>query len=261
MSQAPPLLDLHRHLDGYVRTETIIDLARQHDLPLPAWTPEQLRPFVVIDDAEPGLMAFLERFEYLALVLADLDACRRVALENVLDAATEGLSYVELRFSPWFMALRHELPVEGVVDAVLDGIADGVERTGLQAVPIGILSRTFGPETCQRELDALLRRSADLVAVDLAGDEAGYPAGLFKDHFAQVRDAGLAVTVHAGEADGAHSIWSAIRDLGATRIGHGIAAVDDPELIEHLIAERIGLEVCLTSNRHTSTVPDLANHP
>jgi adenosine deaminase len=126
---------------------------------------------------------------------------------------------------------------------------------------IGILSRTYGVKTCQKELDALLAFKNDLVAVDLAGDEIGFPGELFVDHFKQVRNAYLASTIHAGEALGAPSIWQAINELGASRIGHGVKAIEDPKLMDYLRDNRIGIESCLTSNIQTSTVNDLAKHP
>jgi adenosine deaminase len=123
------------------------------------------------------------------------------------------------------------------------------------------VSRTYDTETCHRELDALLEHRDHLVAIDLAGDEMKFSAGLFEEHFKRARDAGLEITVHAGEAGGPESVWSAIRELGATRIGHGIRSIEDPALIEYLQKNRIGLEVCITSNLHTATVDDYASHP
>ena len=256
-----PLCELHRHLDGSVRVETILALADQHGLSLPADTVDGLTPFVHIDDAEPGLMAFLARFKYLVEILVDLDACRRVAYENVEDAANEGIDLIELRFSPWFMAERHGLDPSGVVEACMDGVRAGARDFGVAVGLIGILSRTYGPETCMHELDALLAHRDGLVGMDLAGDEAGFPPALFEPHFRRVRDAGLGVTIHAGEADGPQSVWSAIRDLGATRIGHGFRSAEDPELVGYLADNAIPLECCPTSNLHTSTVVSYAEHP
>ena len=99
-----PLVELHRHLDGSIRLETILDLAEQHGIALPATSVAGLAPFVHVDESAPGLMAFLERFEHMTAVLVDADACRRVAYENVEDAKSEGIDYIELRYSPWFMA-------------------------------------------------------------------------------------------------------------------------------------------------------------
>ena len=103
-----PLCELHRHLDGSIRLETILDLADQHGIPLPANTVEGLAPYVHIDQSAPGLMAFIKRFEHMTAVLVDADACRRVAYENVLDAKNEGIDYIELRYSPWFMLANRD---------------------------------------------------------------------------------------------------------------------------------------------------------
>lgn len=257
----PGLIDLHRHLDGSVRLETILDLAGQHGVPLPAQTVEDLRPHVQVTGAQPGLMAFIERFKYLTAVMVDDEACRRIALENVEDAAGEGIGYVELRFSPAFMAEPNGLSPEEVVDAVVDGVRAGRLETGIQAHLIGIMSRSFGVEACMRELDALLRRRDELVAVDLAGDEARFPAGMFSEHFRKVREAGLGVTVHAGEADGPHSVRAAIEELGADRIGHGFRAIEDPAVVDLLLEREVGLEICLTSNLQIGAVDRYAAHP
>ena len=256
-----PFIDLHRHLDGNVRLKTILELAEEHGIELPARDVEGLRPYVQISERESGLMAFIARFKYLTAILVDVEACRRVAYENVAAAAAEDIDYLELRFSPWFMAQAHGLDPVALVEAVIDGVRAGERDTGVRAQLIGILSRTYGPETAQRELEALLTCREDFIALDLAGDEARFPASLFRSHFQQARSAGLAVTVHAGEAAGPESIWSSIRDLGATRIGHGLSANRDPQLLDYLAEQRIGLEVSLTSNVHTSTVASYAEHP
>ena len=178
-----PLIDLHRHLDGAIRLETVIELAEKKGIELPAYDVESLRPYVVIDGKANGLMDFIGRFEYLTAVLTDLDACRRVAYENVEDALAEGIDYIELRFSPWFMAEANGLDPEGVVEAVADGIIAGERDTGVCAQAIGIMSRTFDTETCHRELDALLAHRDHLAAIDLAGDEQKFPARLFHRAF------------------------------------------------------------------------------
>ncbi len=256
-----PLVELHRHLDGSIRLETILELADQHGISLPADSVEGLAPYVHIDEAAPGLMAFIRRFEHMTAVLVDADACRRVAYENVEDAKAEGIDYIELRYSPWFMAETHGMDAAEVMEACADGIRAAERDTGLKANIIGILSRTYGSEICMKELDAILAHRDHIVGVDLAGDEAGFPAQLFKQHFKRVRDAGLHVTIHAGEADGPKSVWSAIRDLGAERIGHGIRSIEDPALVDYLAKNGIGLEACPTSNLHTSTVESYQSHP
>ena len=256
-----PRIDLHRHLDGNIRIRTILELAEKNGIRLPANDVEALRPHVTVMSPHPGLVEFLEKFHWPMAVLATPDDCRRVARENVEDARSERLDYVELRFSPWFMASAHRLDPAAVVEAVADGIAQGVEEFGVPVKLIGILSRTFGPEVCFQELGALMAFRGSLDGLDLAGDEAGFPARLFERHFQKARDAGLRITVHAGEAAGPESIREAMDILGATRIGHGVRAIDDPALMDELAWRGIGIECCLTSNIQTSTVTSYASHP
>ena len=256
-----PLTDIHRHLDGNIRAQTILDLGRQFNLALPADTLDALRPHVQITHHEPDLVSFLSKLDWGVKVLGSLDACRRVAYENMQDAAANGLHYVELRFSPGYMAMNHNLPVDGVVEAVIAGVREGSRDTGVQAKLIGIMSRTFGEAACLQELEALLAHRDAISALDLAGDELGFPGSLFLNHFNRARDAGWRITVHAGEAAGPESIWQAIRELGAERIGHGVKAIEDPALMAFLAEQNIGIESCLTSNIQTSTVASLAQHP
>lgn len=256
-----PLIDLHRHLDGAVRLETIIDLGRQHNLPLPSFDIEGLRPYVQVTVPQPGVMAFIDKFEWMVGVLVDYDACRRVAYENVLDAEKEGIDYVELRFSPWFMASPHKLDPAGVTAAVVEGVQQARSDSRTKANLIGIISRTYGVETGMQELEALLTQKDHLAALDLAGDEAHFPAELFEEHFRKARDAGWGITVHAGESAGPESVRQAIEKLGATRLGHAVSINQDPALVDYIHEHEIGIEANLTSNFQTSTVDDLAHHP
>ena len=256
-----PLIELHRHLDGNVRLETILELGLHYGLPLPAKDLEGLRPYVQVTEPKPSLLAFFEKFHWLTAVLKDMDAVRRVAYENVEDAAREGMAYIELRFSPWFMAEANHLNPAAVVEAVVDGVQAGERDFGVKANLIGILSRTYGIEIAWKELDALLTQKEHITALDLAGDETNYPAGWFAEHFARGREAGWQVTVHAGEVEGPASVWSALRDLKATRIGHATRSFEDPALIDHILEKKIGIEVSLTSNVQTSVVADYASHP
>jgi len=256
-----PLVELHRHLDGNIHLQTILELGRQYNIYLPAWEVESLRPHVQVTDPQPGVMTFIDKFQWSMAVLVNANACRRVAYENVEDAKNDKLDYIELRFSPWFMAEANGLDPFTVVEAVVDGIDAGVRDFGVKVNLIGILSRTFGPDTAAKELDALLSQREHITALDLAGDEAHFPAEWFCDHFRRARDVGWHVTAHAGEIEGPESIWHAIHDLGAERIGHAIRAVEDPALMDYLVENSIGVESCLTSNVQTSCVQDYASHP
>ncbi|RLM26915.1 adenosine deaminase [Brenneria alni] len=256
-----PLTDIHRHLDGNIRAQSILELGLQFNIALPANDLTSLRPHVQITENEPDLLSFLQKLDWGVAVLGSLDACRRIAYENVEDAVNAGLDYAELRFSPYYMAMNHHLPIAGVVEAVIDGVTAGSRDHDIDIRLIGILSRTFGTDACQQELDGLLAHRDHIVALDLAGDELGYPCELFSSHFRQARDAGWHITVHAGEAAGPESIWQAINQLKAERIGHGVTAIIDTGLMTYMAENGIGIESCLTSNIQTSTVESLDKHP
>ncbi len=256
-----PLLDLHRHLDGNIRPATIWQLAEKNNIALPTKSFEDFIPHVQIQHSESDLLAFLKKLDWGVAVLSSLDDVKRVAYENVEDAYNAGLHYAELRFSPYYMAMTHNLPINEVVSAIIDGIKLGINDFNIKINLIGILSRTFGAKQCQQELNALLEHKEHLIAIDLAGDEFNFPGELFIEHFKQVRNASLQVTVHAGEAGGAKSVWQAINELGATRIGHGVATIEDEKLISHMVNHNIAIESCLTSNFQTGTVKDLTQHP
>ncbi|WP_029685861.1 adenosine deaminase [Tatumella saanichensis] len=256
-----PLTDLHRHLDGNIRAATILDLGREFNIALPADNLSDLLPHVQVMSTQPDLVSFLQKLDWGVKVLGNLDACRRVAFENVADLAIAGIHYAELRFSPGYMAMNHGLPVDAVVEAVIEGVRQGCAQYDVQVKLIGIMSRTFGDKACLQELNGLLAHRDHITAIDLAGDELGFPGDQFRSHFTKARDAGFRVTVHAGEAAGPESIWQAIRELGAERIGHGVKAVQDPALMDHLAEYGIGIESCLTSNIQTSTVASLDVHP
>jgi adenosine deaminase len=270
MRNGYPLVELHRHLDGNVRLETVLDLGRRHGVGLPADTLEGLRPYVQVAERERDLMAFLARFEWTRRVFADYDAVRRIARENVEDAAAEGIDYLELRFSPYFMAERHGLDPTAVVEAVCDGVDEAVVAEAGSRAPglpprarlIGIVSRTFGTEVGWVEVEATVaQRHRGVVALDVAGDEASWPGELFVDHFRRAREAGLRTIAHAGEAAGPDSVRQAVLGLGAERIGHGVRAIEDPATMDLLAERGIPLELCPTSNLQTSTVASWDVHP
>ena len=262
MRNHKPLIDLHRHLDGNLRLQTMIDIAKRCGLDLPGWTVDQLRPHAQIQGQEADLIGFLEKFDLIQGVLADYEAVRQIARENVLDAKREQIDYIELRFSPYFMSQRFGLDIQRVVECICDEVNTTKASAGIEVKLIVIMCRNLGLDNCYRELDAAIKfREQGVIAIDLAGDEKNFPGSLFVDHFKKARDAGLRITVHAGEADGAQSVKQAIEELGAERIGHGVRAMDDHKVVDLLVERRIPLEICPTSNVQTSAVSSLKTHP
>ncbi len=256
-----PLVDLHRHIEGSIRIGTIVDLVNKFDIPFPARDYSGIKPLVQITKTQPGVMAFISKIQLATKVLVNFEACRRVAYECVEDAAHEEIDYLEVRFSPVFMAQPHSLAPEGIVEAVVDGIEAAQDNFGLKTNIIGIISRTYGPDLARLELDALLTQKSSIKAVDLAGDEQNFPGELFIDHFNRVVSAGLQVTIHAGESVGSRSIWQAINQLHAQRIGHGVRAIEDPALIDFLQIHQIPIESNITSNVQTGIVNNYSDHP
>ncbi|TWX51581.1 adenosine deaminase [Colwellia hornerae] len=256
-----PLIDLHRHLDGNIRPKTVWQLAQKNNIALPETNFEDFLPHIKITDNEADLLAFLKKLDWGVQVLSSLDDVIRIGYENVEDAYLANIDYAELRFSPFYIAMTHQLPIEGVVEAIIEGVNQGRKKYPTKINLIGILSRTFGVDNCEIELNALLAHKDNIVALDLAGDEYNFPGSLFEHHFKKASHAGLQITVHAGEAAGPESVWHAIEKLGATRIGHGVACVKDQKLMDYMLKHNIGLESCLTSNYQTGTIKDLTQHP
>ncbi|MBN2256518.1 MAG: adenosine deaminase [Anaerolineaceae bacterium] len=259
---ALPLVDLHRHLEGSIRLETVLELSEKHELPIPAGGLEGLQEAVWMSEPTSDILKIMPKFDLLRQVYVDYEVCKQVARECIQDAIDEGLDYVELRFSPFFMAEMHQLDPMGVTEAVCDAWQQIDKEFPLRSRLVGILSRTYGPEICLQELIPVMAFAGKgLVGLDLAGDEARWPAGLFKEHFERARNAGLRLTAHAGEFAGADSVRETIEILKPDRIGHAVHAADDPAVMA-LIADRgITIESCPTSNYFTCSVPSYEAHP
>ena len=254
-----PLVDLHRHLEGSVRTTTVLEIAQREGHPLASAVAP--RGLLVADDQMDGLLPYLERVDLAAEPLVREEDWIRAAREVVLDAYDEGLDLVELRFSPWFVASRTGLAPEAVVDAVAEGVDQAHATVNLRVGLIGILLRDLGPDLADPQLDTILSRRDRFCGIDIAGNEAGFAPDLFAPAYRRARSHGLRLTAHAGEAAGPESVWDAVRLLDADRIGHGVRAVEDPALVDHLAERGITLELAYTSNVQTRAAASWADHP
>jgi adenosine deaminase len=249
-----PLVDLHRHLEGSIRPATCAELAgRAGSRMLPA----QWRSALVAGEPAKGLLPYLAKIENATAQVGTIEDWRRVTAEAIADAASDGLAAVELRFSPQFIAGLTGLDADDVIDAV--GDAASAAGLPIEVALIGIIVRDEGPDSAVDQARRLLRHKGALAGVDLAGDEAGYPAALFAPAFRLARDQGLPVTIHAGEAAGPQSVWDALT-LGPRRIGHGVRSAEDPRLLEHLASSGVTLEVAITSNVQTGASRGRAQH-
>jgi adenosine deaminase len=254
-----PKAELHVHLDGALRPATMLEVAKEQGIRLPADTPEALAKAMLVRGAK-NLEDYLRKYEITLSVLQTPQALERVAYEFVIDKAAENVRYVEVRYSP--LLHRPALTLAQAIEAPLAGIRRAVIETGTKVGLIVCAMRTKSPaESLELARVAAEYRAAGVTAFDLAGAERGHPA---RDHRAAFEYAvahGMACTCHAGEGDGPHSIRQAIHDVGAQRIGHGTRLGEDPALLEEIIARKIPLEMCLTSNVHTHVVPSVSEHP
>ena len=257
--QRLPKAELHVHLDGCLRPETMLELAEDAGVALPANDAETLAEAMLVRHAN-NLEEYLERYRYTVAVLQTPAALERVAYEFVVDVARENVRYVEVRFGP---ALHvPAMSLAEAIEAPLAGIKRATAETGTRVSLIVCALRTMSPSVSNDVAHAAVDyRDEGLVAFDLAGSERGNPA---RDHAASFQFAsrhGLHCTCHAGEGDGPESVRQALHDCGATRIGHGTRILEDPTLEEYVREHRIPLEVCLSSNVHTRTVEAPAAHP
>src|SRR5213080_659718 len=254
-----PKAELHVHLDGSLRPQTMLELARAQGVRLPADTPDGLAQALSVKHAK-SLEEYLTKYEITLSVMQTRAALERIAYEFVLDAAADGVRYVEVRYSP--LLHRPALTLVQAIEAPLRGIKRAEAETGTKVglIVCGIRTRPAG-ESLELARAAVDYRTAGLVAFDLAGAERGHPAREHRDAFAHAVRHGLACTCHAGEGDGAASIREALHVCGAQRIGHGTRLSEDAALLEEVVARRVPLEMCLTSNLHTHTVTAIAEHP
>jgi adenosine deaminase len=254
-----PKAELHVHLDGSLRPATMLELAREQGVRLPADTPAGLARALAVTNAR-SLEDYLAKYDLTLSVMQTAGALERIAYEFVVDVAAEHVRYVEARFSP--LLHRPALSLRDAIEAPLRGFARAAAETGTKVALIVCAIRSLPPasslELAQAAVDYL---SAGVVGFDLAGLERGHPAEEHRAAFAFAARHGLARTCHAGEAGGADSIREALRVCGAQRIGHGTRLSEDPALLEHVIEQRIPLEMCLTSNVHTRAVPSISAHP
>lgn len=258
--QRMPKADLHCHLDGSLRPSTLLELSVERGLSLPASTAAALGDWMRVDDAR-NLEDYLARFDVTLAAMQDAVSLERIAHEFVVDAALDGVRYVEARFCP-ALNVRGGLSLDDVMQAVLRGLARGEQATGTLARVIVCALRSFPwPHAMEMAELAVAYKGKGVVAFDLAGGEFGHPASAHALAFDYARKHDLAVTVHAGEGDGPTSIREAVHRCAADRIGHGTRLREDPALEAYVIDHRITLEVCPTSNVQTRVVPTFADHP
>lgn len=256
------LIELHLHLDGSLRPETVWELAKEQNIKLPANTVDEVRDQMQVPEDCRTLEEYLTRFDLPLLVLQTREALERAAFELTEDLAKEGVTYAEIRFAPQ-LSIKGGMTQEQAVEAAIEGVKRGMEQ--YPSISVGLILCCMRGEDNEewnlQTVETAKKYLGDVVcAVDIAGAESLYPTERFAPVFEKVREYGLPSTIHAGEAAGPESMKTALA-FGAKRIGHGVAAVEDPELVRRLIEEQITLEVCVTSNYQTKVVPSIEAHP
>ena len=258
-----PKVVLHEHLDGNLRPQTLLDLCQARAVALPSDTPEGLQHWIHTQANSGSLERYVAAFGLTVAAMATPEACERVAFEAVQDCAADGALLIELRMAPLLLE-SHGLGGDEAVQAMLAGLARGSAATGVPAGLIVCGMRTDAPQDVIRSAQLAARFAGkNVIGFDLAGAEKGFPATLHPQAIALAREAGLGLTLHAGEADVGERVMEAI-ELGATRIGHGVQITQGQGAAQRMASAReadVHFEVCPTSNVHTGACRSVAEHP
>jgi adenosine deaminase len=255
-----PKAELHVHLDGSLRPQTLLDLAKDQKVELPSTKLDELVRYMHVTDAR-NLVDYLQRFEITLSVLQTPDALERAAFELLEDGGKENVRYMEIRYSP-ILCTRKGMPLTEAVEAPLRGLKAAEAKFGVKASLIVCGIRNMSPEVSLELANLTVAyKGHGVVAFDLAGAEYNFPAKKHKEAFYTVIDHNMATTVHAGEAYGAESIHQALHYCHADRIGHGTRLYENPDLEQYVLDRRVPLEICITSNLQTRAVPSAESHP
>jgi adenosine deaminase len=262
-----PKVDLHCHLDGSLRPRTVLELAQERGVKLPAGTVEELTPHVQVGAACATLEECLNVFKTVYPLLRDAAALERVAYELCEDSASENIRHLEVRYAPMLNAAPGFGPQE-TVEAVLRGLRRGRQDFGVSSGVILCLFRSHGSKENRAAFETLKRfyradaglDSPSVVGMDLAGDEGRFPIREYAEFFEEAAALEIPATCHAGETPGTSNLKDAL-ELGVRRIGHGTQLPTDPDLVAEVAKRRLPIEISLTSNLRTSAVSDLRSHP
>ncbi len=257
-----PKIELHRHLEGSLRLESLLEIARDYNVPVPAESLESLRPFVQVTDDPADHEVFLSKFEVLRHFYRTPETIQRLVYETVADAANDNVKYMELRFSPQALSRVCRFSLGDVTDWVIEAVEHAQQDFDIQVGLILTLVRHDPFEQAKHVAEvAFARHEKGIVGFDLAGDEVKFPSAPFAPLFRQAREMGMGVTIHAGEWASAIGVRDAIRDLGANRIGHGVRVLENSEILRVALEHNVTFEVCLTSNVQTGVVHHIDHHP
>jgi adenosine deaminase len=257
-----PKVELHRHLQGSIRTTTIIDIAQRYKVDLPEFTATRLDRLVKRKRPAKDLPEFLKPWAIFSRIIVNPEIASRITYEAIEDAACDNIEYLELRFAPYTMSNNMKIGTRELLSAIIAAIKDAEKHFPIVVKLVLGIAR-MDPTKYHNYNLQILNVAQDypdfVVGFDLTGDEANFPPSLYKSFFKHVRERGFKITVHAGEAAGSESVRDAVELLCADRIGHGISALNDPSVIQLLccppLQERpIAVEICPTSSFLTRTL-------
>jgi len=257
---AIPKAELHLHLDGALRPHTVLELAKEGGVPLPTNDLEKLKDFLEATDRTASLVEYIEYFQLPIAVLQSVPALERATYELCEDLSKDNVRYAEIRYGPW-LHTQQGLSLTDVIRAVLAGWTAGRKAFGVEGGIIATALRDMPPAQNLSLAQVAGRFVSDgVIGFDLAGDEAGHPPILHEDAFRMARSMGLNLTIHAGEAAGPESVRQAIA-MGARRLGHGVRAEEDTDVMATIRELGIQLDMAPTSNAQTKAVRRLEDHP
>jgi adenosine deaminase len=256
-----PKVELHCHLEGAIRTATIIDIAREHGLKLPAYDVAGLDPHVKVFGQLKDLATVLEAFGIAQNSIASAAVVERIAWELFEDAAAQNIKLLEVRFSPDWAFAGHGVDWDEALNAILRAKQRAQTQFGLAVGLIAITSRSLGLGSCEKTVDWAIRQREHIHGIDLADEEAAHPIREFAKPVLRAKEAGLKVTVHSGEDTPASYVMDTIAAVNPERIGHGTHVIEDPKAVELVRGRGITLEMNPWSNYLTSSVKHLEDHP
>ena len=256
-----PKVELHCHLDGSLRPESILDVAIKDKIELPSFNLDQLSSFLKIGMNQGTLEDYLNRFDITLSVMQTPESLTRFSYELIEDVATENIRYIEIRYSP-ILHQKNGMSLDMAIESVNKGLKEGEKDFGVKSRIIICGIRSISPEISLKLADLAVKyKNKGVVGFDLAGSEENFPAKEHKEAFYKIRNNNINSTIHAGESFGPESIHQAIHYCGANRIGHGTKLKEDINLMQYVNDHRIPLEICLTSNWQTKSVKSLKHHP
>src|SRR6266498_4250698 len=260
--RALPKVELHRHLEGSLRLDTMLDIARQHGIVIPE---DVLRLSTLVQIQEEDKFTFqnfLAKFNTLRLFYRSPDAIDRITREAVEDAAKDNVKYMELRFTPVALSRAERFPLHDVIDWVMTSAKEASKKYDVIVRLIASVNRHESTDLAEQVTWLAAEHMKNgMVAIDLAGNEAEFPYEPFYGIFKEAKQSGLHITIHAGEWGPAKHVKEAIEEFNTDRIGHGVRVLEDENIVALACERQTALEVCITSNYQSGVVTSLDTHP